>query len=50
MTGLICINIKVEKENIVYFNLRGKEIKLFKLKAINKNNERVVSFQFQFAE
>ena len=50
MTGLICLNINTEKENIVYFDLNGKEIKLFKLKTNDKSNEGIVSFQFQFAD
>ena len=50
MKGLIYDNINNEQENVVYFNLKGKEIKLFKLKTINKNGGGIVSFQFQFAE
>ena len=50
MTGLICLNINTEKENIVFFDLNGKEIKLFKLKTKDKSNEGIVSFQFQFAD
>lgn len=50
MTGLICFNINTEQENIIYFDLNGKEIKLFKLKNKDKNNPGIVSFQFQFAD
>lgn len=50
MTGLVCINSNIQKENEVYFNLNGKETKLFKLKTKDENNAGVVSFQFQFAE
>ena len=50
MTGLICINLNAEKDNIVYFDLNGKETKLFELKTKDKNNDGLVSFQFQFAD
>ena len=50
MTGLVCINLNTEKENVVYFDLRGQETKLFELKTKDKNNAGVVSFQFKFAD
>ena len=50
MTGLLCINYQVNKQNSIYFYLNGKETKLFKLKTKDKNNPGVVSFQFQLDE
>ena len=50
MTGLLCINYQTIKQNTIFFDLSGKETKLFKLKTKDKNNPGVVSFQFQLAE
>ena len=50
MTGLICINFNSLQQNTIFFDLNGKETKLFKLKTKDKNNPGVVSFQFQLVE
>ena len=38
-----------QKKGDVYFRLKEKEIKLFKLKVSELNASGIVSFQFQFA-
>ena len=51
MSGLFCENLDVNNQNdVIFFDLNENETKLFKLKANNKENPGVVSFQFQLAE
>ena len=49
MKGLTCYEPLIKKGDIYYFTLKRKDIKIFKLKVMDKNVYGVVSFQFQFA-
>jgi hypothetical protein len=52
MTGLLCVNMNmgIQNNNAIYFDLNENETKLFKLKTKDKNNPGIVSFQFQLVE
>ena len=49
MKGLTCYEPLIKKGDIYYFTLKRNDIKIFKLKVMDKNVYGVVSFQFQFA-
>ena len=49
MKGLKCVFPIVDDVEIFYFTLKKNNVKLFKLKLLEKNISGIVSFQFQFA-